>query len=77
MLLYVKKNLLNEPKPDTPSSMKNFSISVCFFHLNQTLDESLDRVSSDAYLIWENLIQLSEKLPFTELKDLKSKLVCY
>ncbi len=57
--------------------MKNFSISVCFFHLNQTLDESLDRVSSDAYLIWENLIQLSEKLPFTELKDLKSKLVCY
>ena len=57
--------------------MKNFSISICFFHLNQTLDESLDRVSSDAYLIWENLIQLSEKLPFTELKDLKSKLVCY
>lgn len=57
--------------------MKNFSISVCFFHLNQTLDESLDRVSSDAYLIWENLIQISEKLPFTELKDLKSKLVCY
>jgi hypothetical protein len=57
--------------------MKNFSISVCFFHLNQTLDESLDRVSPDADLIWENLIQLSEKLPFTELKDLKSKLVCY
>ena len=57
--------------------MKNFSISVCFFHLNQTLDESLDRVSPKAGLIWENLIKLSEKLPFTELKDLKSKLVCY
>jgi len=57
--------------------MKNFSISVCFFHLNQTLHESLDRVSPKADLIWENLIQLSEKLPFTELKDLKSKLVCY
>ena len=57
--------------------MKNFSISVCFFHLNQTLAESLDRVSSKADLIWENLIKLSEKLPFSELKDLKSKLVCY
>jgi predicted house-cleaning noncanonical NTP pyrophosphatase (MazG superfamily) len=57
--------------------MKNFSISVCFFHLNQTLDESLDRVSPQADFLWENLIKLSEKLPFTELKDLKSKLVCY
>jgi predicted house-cleaning noncanonical NTP pyrophosphatase (MazG superfamily) len=57
--------------------MKNFSISVCFFHLNQTIAESLDRVSPKADLIWENLIKLSEKLPFTELKDLKSKLVCY
>jgi len=57
--------------------MKNFSISVCYFHLSQTLGESLDRVSPKADLIWENLIKLSEKLPFTELKDLKSKLVCY
>lgn len=57
--------------------MKNFSISVCFFHLNQTLAESLDRVSPQADLIWENLIKLSEKLPFTELKDFKSKLACY
>lgn len=57
--------------------MRNFSISVCFFHLNQTIAESLDRVSPKADLIWENLINLSEKLPFTELKDLKSKLVCY
>ena len=57
--------------------MKNFNISVCFFHLNQTFGESLDRVSPKADLIWENLIKLSEKLPFTELKDLKSKLVCY
>ncbi|MCC3421728.1 MAG: hypothetical protein JGK28_28505 [Microcoleus sp. PH2017_07_MST_O_A] len=57
--------------------MKNFSISVCFFHLNQTLGESLDRVSPQADLIWENLIKISEKLPFTELKDLKAKLVCY
>ena len=57
--------------------MKNFSISVCYFHLNQTLAEPLDRVSPKADLIWENLIKLSEKLPFTELKDFKSKLACY
>lgn len=57
--------------------MKNFSISVCYFHLNQTLAEPPDRVSPTADFIWENLIKLSEKLPFTELKDLKSKLVCY
>jgi hypothetical protein len=57
--------------------MKNFSISVYFFHLNQTLDESRDRVSPKADLIWENLIKLSEKLPFTEIINLKSKLVCY
>jgi len=57
--------------------MKNFSISVCFFHLNQSLTEPLERVSPQADLIWKNLIKLSEKLPFTELKDLKSKLACY
>lgn len=57
--------------------MKNFSISVCFFHLNQTIAESTDQISPKADLIWENLIALSEKLPFPELKDLKSKLVCY
>ncbi len=57
--------------------MKNFSINVCFFHLNQSLTETLERVSPQADLIWENLIKLSEKLPFTELKDLKSKLACY
>jgi len=57
--------------------MKNFSISVCFFHLNQTLHESLDRVSPKADLIWEILIKLSGKLPFVELKKLKSQLVCY
>jgi hypothetical protein len=58
-------------------SMKNFSISVCFFHLNQTLAEPTDQVSPKAYLIWKNLVKLSEKLPFAELKDLTSKLVCY
>ena len=57
--------------------MKKFSISVCYFHLNQTLAEPPDRVSPTAEFIWENLIKLSEKLPFTELKDLKSQLVCY
>lgn len=57
--------------------MKKFSISVCFFHLNQTLAEPTDQVSPKADLIWENLVKLSEKLPFAELKDLKSKLVCY
>lgn len=57
--------------------MKNFSISACFFHLNQTLAEPLDRLSPKADLIWENLIKIGEKLPFTELKDLKSHLACY
>ena len=57
--------------------MKNFSISVCYFHLNQTLAEPPDRVSPTADFIWENLIKLSEKLPFNELKYLKSQLVCY
>ena len=57
--------------------MKNFSITTYFFHLNQTLAESIDRLSPKADLIWENLIKLSEKLPFTELKDLKSHLACY
>ena len=57
--------------------MKNFSISVCYFHLNQTLAEPPDRVSPTAEFIWKRLIKLSEKLPFNELKDLKSKLVCY
>lgn len=57
--------------------MKNFSISVCFFHLNQSVTEPLEQVSPQADLIWENLIKLSEKLPFTELKDVKSKLACY
>jgi len=57
--------------------MKKFSISVCYFHLNQTLAEPPDRVSPTADFIWEKLIKLSEKLPFTELKDLKSQLVCY
>jgi len=43
--------------------MKNFSISVCYFHLNQTLAEPPDRVSSTADFILKNLIKLSEKLP--------------
>lgn len=57
--------------------MKNFSISVCYFHLSQTLAEPLDQVSPKADLIWENLIKLSKKFPFTKLKNLKSELVCY
>ncbi|MEG4422158.1 hypothetical protein QUA70_26770 [Microcoleus sp. LAD1_D5] len=57
--------------------MKKFSISVCYFHLNQTLAEPPDRVSPTAEFIWEKLIKLSEKMPFNELKDLKSQLVCY
>src|SRR4028118_676818 len=57
--------------------MTNFSTSVCSFHLNQTLAAPPARVSPTADFIWENLIKLSEKLPFTQLKDLKSQLVCY
>lgn len=57
--------------------MKKFSISACFFHLNQTIAEPVDELSPKADLIWENAIKLGEKLPFTELKDLKSHLACY
>ena len=57
--------------------MKNFSISVCYFHLNQTLAESIDELSPNADLIWENLINLSKIFPFPELKSLKSHLACY
>ena len=57
--------------------MKNFSISVCYFHLNQTLAESIDEFSPDADLIWENLINLNKTFPFSELKNLKSHLACY
>ncbi|MGL4501434.1 MAG: hypothetical protein ACRCU2_20355, partial [Planktothrix sp.] len=31
----------------------------------------------DANLLWENLIKLSEFLPFSELKELRTKLICY
>ncbi len=57
--------------------MKNFSISICYFHLNQTLAESIDELSPKADLIWENLINLSKTFPFPELNNLKSYLACY
>lgn len=59
--------------------MRNFSLSIYTFHLRQTLADPLDRVSTKAELIWENLIAISQDLPFLELQAtaLKSQLVCY
>jgi hypothetical protein len=41
------------------------------------LTDAPDQVDKDANLLWENLIKLSEFLPFSELKELRTKLICY
>ncbi len=58
--------------------MKNFTISLYAFHLRHTLTDSPDKADANANLLWENLAQLGERLlPFPELKDVRSKLICY
>lgn len=57
--------------------MKNFSISLYAFHLRQSLDNALDEVDEDAAtLLWRNLVEQTA-LPFPNLKDLYSHLICY
>lgn len=58
--------------------MKNFTISLYAFHLRHTLTDSPDEADANANLLWENLAKLGEgSLPFPELKDVRSKLICY
>ena len=58
--------------------MKNFTISLYAFHLRHTLTDAPDEVDADANLLWENLAKMGESsLPFSNLKDLRSKLICY
>jgi hypothetical protein len=71
-------------KRDAPLStlqaetVKNFTISLYAFHLRHTLTDSPDKADANANLLWENIAQLGEKLlPFPELKDVRSKLICY
>ncbi|WZI66321.1 MAG: hypothetical protein HEQ35_20485 [Gloeotrichia echinulata IR180] len=58
--------------------MKNFSLTLYAFHLRHTLTEVPGEAVTDANLLWENLVKIGENsLPFSGLKDLRSKLVCY
>lgn len=58
--------------------MKNFFLSLYAFHLRQILTNAPGQVASDAPLLWENLAKLGEEsLPFAQLKDLQSNLICY
>lgn len=58
--------------------MKNFDITLYAFHLCHTLTDAPGQVSSDASLLWENIAKLGEVLlRFPQLKDLRSKLICY
>ena len=59
------------------NSLKNFTVTLYSFHLRHTLTNAPDQVNKDANLLWENLIKLSEFLPFSELKELRTKLICY
>lgn len=58
--------------------MKNFTISLYAFHLRHTLTDFPNEADANANLLWENLAKLGERLlPFPDLKDLRSKLICY
>ncbi|CAH2570828.1 hypothetical protein PRNO82_00217 [Planktothrix rubescens] len=59
------------------NSLKNFTVTLYSFHLRHTLTNAPDQVNKDANLLWENLIKVSEFLPFSELKELRTKLICY
>lgn len=58
--------------------MKNFSLTLYAFHLRHTLTELPGEAVTDANILWENLVKIGENsLPFSGLKDLRSKLICY
>ena len=58
--------------------MNNFTLSLYGFHLRHTITDAPNEVTSDANLLWENLAKLGgNSLPFSGLKNLRSKLICY
>lgn len=58
--------------------MKNFTISLYAFHLRHTLTDLPNEADPNANILWENLAKLGKRLlPFPELKNLRSKLICY
>ncbi len=58
--------------------MKNFTLSLYAFHLRHPFVSEPGKPGDDASLLWENLANLGKGfLPFPELKDLRSNLICY
>ena len=57
--------------------MKNITFSCFAFHLQQRLDDAPDVPNPEAESLWKSLTQVGEVLPFPELKNIKSQLVCY
>lgn len=59
-------------------SLKNFSLTLYAFHLRHTLAHTPDQVVADASLLWDNLVSIGAScFPATNLKDIKSQLICY
>jgi hypothetical protein len=58
--------------------VKNFTISLYAFHLRNIFSDAPNKVAAGAEKLWENLAELGEaSLPFPELKNLRSHLICY
>lgn len=57
--------------------MKNITFSCFAFHLQQRLDDAPEVPNPQAENLWKSLTQGGEILPFPELKNIKSQLVCY
>ncbi|MFM6039610.1 MAG: hypothetical protein ACKPEO_06465 [Sphaerospermopsis kisseleviana] len=58
--------------------MKNFSLTLYAFHLRHTLAHTPDQVVANASLLWDNLANIGvSSFPATNLKDIKSQLICY
>lgn len=57
--------------------MNNVIITLYAYHLYQTLGDDPKTVSPRAEDLWNSLTEAATDLPFTELNDLKSKLICY
>ncbi|MCC5900162.1 MAG: hypothetical protein JJU32_19900 [Phormidium sp. BM_Day4_Bin.17] len=57
--------------------MKNVSLSLYGFHQRDYLDDAPNAATFEAQGIWESVTQVSEYLPFKELKTLKSQLISY
>ncbi len=57
--------------------MNNFYLDLYAFHLCHIFTDAPDEVTAGAEDLWENLVKLGETLKFPELKELRSKLICY